>query len=158
MRRRTLLAAASAAGSVPLAGCPTPPWSEDPAQIDGVTVTFRRVYDGAIEGHDHGPRDVAALRPALDADPPRLSVVGVILDGARECYGATLREASLADDILELRIATVRTSDSAAGVCPDVGQTHPYSVAVSFRDAAVPERAVVRHGDETVLDELVATG
>ncbi|MFD1571087.1 hypothetical protein [Halorubrum laminariae] len=157
MRRRALLAAASAAAVVPIAGCPTPPWSEDLERIDGAKVTFRRTYDGEIGGYDHGPRDIAERSSALDADPPRLSVAGVILGGARECYGAALREASLAEGTLELRIATVNTSSSDTGGCPDVGQTHRYSVEIAFREATVPARVVVRHGDETVLDEPTAT-
>ena len=156
MRRRALLAAASAATVVPLAGCPTPPWSEDPAQVDGATLTLQRGYDGEIAGYDRGPRDIAELRRSLDDDPPRLGVVGVILDGARECYRATVREAKLDDGTLDLRMTTVYTGSDTGG-CPDVGQTHPYSLAIAFHETAVPNRAIVRHGDEMVLDEPVAT-
>lgn len=142
MRRRALLAAASAATVVPLAGCSTPPWSEDPTQVDGATLTLRQGYDGEIAGYDRGPRDIAELRRSLD--------------GARECYRIAVREAKLDDGTLDLRMTTVYTGSDTGG-CPDVGQTHPYSLAIAFHETAVPNRAIVRHGDEIVLDEPVAT-
>jgi len=40
-------------------------------------------------------------------------------------------------------------------VCWDIAQAHPYEIAVTFTEAAVPERVEVRHGDETVLNERV---
>jgi len=38
---------------------------------------------------------------------------------------------------------------------PDIGQTHPYDIAVEFTEAAVRNASKLRHGDETVLEEAV---
>jgi hypothetical protein len=157
MRRRALLAATTAAATVPLAGCPTPPWGEDPQAIDGAEVTFRREYDGEIADGEGSPEDAAELRRYLNADPPWLIVVGEFLDGARECYRVTLIEAGLDGDRLLLRLGTEDDPEWEGDACPDVAQTHPYSVEVAFREADSPDRVTVRHGDETVMDNEVVT-
>ncbi|TKX59372.1 hypothetical protein EXE44_02720 [Halorubrum sp. SS7] len=155
MRRRALLASAAAASTASLAGCPTPPWTDDPTEIDGAEVTFRREYDGEIDAPGSGGNDVAEVRRRLDEDPPRLVVAGSLLDGPRRCYRVTLFEAALDDGMLRLRLVSEDDPDSDVDRCSDVAEPHPYSVAVAFPEAPVPERVVVRHGDETVLEERV---
>ncbi|MBP1901091.1 hypothetical protein J2744_000749 [Halorubrum trapanicum] len=155
MRRRALLASAAAVGTASLAGCPTPPWSEDPTTVDGAEVTFRREYDGDRPGPDHGPVDAAELRRDLDAAPPRLVVAGRILDGARECYRPALIDAALDEGTLSLRVETRNDPEWEGNACPDVAQEHRYSVAVDFIEASVSDRVVVRHGDRAVLEESV---
>ena len=155
MRRRVFLASAAAVSTAPLAGCPTPPWSEDPRTIDGAEVTFRREYDGDLNDAERGGNDVAEVRRRLDEDPPRLVVAGSLLDGPRRCERVTLFEAALDDGALRLRIVSEDDPDSDVDVCSDVAEPHPYSVAVTFTEASVPDRVVVRHGEETVLDESV---
>mgnify|MGYP000323607646 CR=1 FL=1 len=155
MRRRALLASATAVGTASVAGCPTPPWSDDPVQIDGAEVTFRREYDGEIDGVEAEPHDIAEVRRHLDRDPPRLVVAGRLLDGSRRCYRVTLFEAALDDGALRLRIVSEDDPDWDGDVCSDIAEHHPYSVAVAFVEAAVPERVVVRHEDETILEESV---
>ncbi|MUW13900.1 hypothetical protein GJ633_03930 [Halorubrum sp. CBA1125] len=155
MRRRALLASAAAVSTASLAGCPTPPWGEVPENVDGADVTFHREYDGEPPGPDNGPMDAAELRRHLDEAPPRLVVAGWILDGARRCFRAALLEAALEEGILRLRIEAEAEPDWEGDGCPDVAQTHPYSVTVAFSEAPVPDRVGVRHGDETVLDETV---
>jgi hypothetical protein len=155
MRRRALLASATAVSTASLAGCPTPPWSDDPTEIDGADVTFRREYDGEIDGVESGGNDVAEVRRRLDEDPPRLVVAGSLLDGPRRCERVTMSEAAIDDGTLRLRIVSEDDPDWDGGVCPDVAEFHPYSVAVGFAEASVPERVVVRHEDETVLEESV---
>ncbi|MYL15437.1 hypothetical protein GLW36_02095 [Halorubrum terrestre] len=155
MRRRALLASAAAVSTASLAGCPTPPWSDDPTKIDGAEVTFRREYDGELDVTGSGGNDVAEVRRRLDEDPPRLVVAGSLLDGPRRCYRVTLFEAGLDDGMLRLRIVSEDDPDSDVDRCSDVDEPHPYSVAVAFAEASVPDRVVVRHEDETVLEERV---
>ncbi|OYR73090.1 hypothetical protein [Halorubrum ezzemoulense] len=132
MRRRALLASAAAVSTAALAGCPTPPWSDDPAEID-----------------------VAEVRRRLDEDTPRLVVAGSLLDGPRRCERVTLFEAALDDGTLRLRIISEDDPDSDVGRCSDIAEPHAHSVAVAFTETPVPERAVVQHGDETILEEPV---
>ena len=153
MRRRALLAAFAGGGTAALAGCPTPPWSEDPRAIDGAEVTFRRKYDGELDGPGSGGNDVAEVRRRLDADPPRLIVAGSLLDGPRRCERVSLFGAALDDGTLHLRIRSEDDPESDVDACSDVAEPHPYSVAVAFDEAPVPERVAVRHGEETVLEE-----
>lgn len=155
MRRRALLASVAALSTASLAGCPTPSRTDDPTAIDGAEVTFRREYDGDRPGPDHGPVDAAELRGDLDADPPGLVVAGRILEGARECYRPALIDAALDEGTLTLRVETRNDPEWEGDACPDVAQEHPYSVAVAFTEASVPNRAAVRHGDETTLEETV---
>ena len=155
MRRRALLASAAAVSTASLAGCPTPPWTDDPTKIDGAEVTFRREYDGELDVTGSGGNDVAEVRRRLDEDPLRLVVAGSLLDGPRRCYRVTLFEAALDDGTLRLRIRSEDDPDSEVDRCSDVAEPHPYSVAVAFADAPVPDRVVVRHGEETVLEERV---
>lgn len=152
MHRRALLAVAA---TVPLAGCPTPPWADDPETVDGADVTFRREHTDEFDPGDDGVHDAAVLDRALDEDPPRITVRGRLLAGARECYRVTLTETTLSDERLALRLTTEDDPDWDGGPCPDVGQAHPYEVVVAFASASVPQRVVVRHDDETVLDEPV---
>ena len=123
--------------------------------IDGVEVTFRREYDGEIVVPGSGGNDVAEVRRRLDEDPPRLVVAGSLLDGPRRCERVVLFEAALDDGTLRLRILSESDPDSDVDRCSDVAEPHPYSVAVAFVDAPVPDRVEVRHGDETVLEERV---
>jgi hypothetical protein len=155
MRRRALLATATAASTVPLAGCPVPPWGEIPENVDGAGVTLRREHTGEFEPYEASPNDAVILLRALDADPPRIAVRGRLLDGSRECYRVALVEAELADAALRLRLTTEDDPDYEESGCNDIGQDHPYEVAVAFDEAPVAERVEVRHGDETVLDERV---
>ena len=155
MRRRALLASAAVLSTASLAGCATPPWGEDPATIDGAEVTFRREYDGEIDVPGSGGNDVAEVRRRLDEDPPRLVVAGSLLDGPRRCERVAPFEAALDDGTLRLRIVSEDGPDSDVDRCSDVAEPHPYSVAVAFTEANVPGRVVVRHGDETVLEESV---
>ncbi|SFR31109.1 MULTISPECIES: hypothetical protein [Halorubrum] len=155
MRRRALLASAAAVSTASLAGCPTPPWTDDPTTIDGAELTFRREYDGDLDVTESGGNDVAELRRRLDEDPPRLVVAGSLLDSPRRCYRVTPFEAALDDGTLRLRIVSEDDPDSDVDRCSDVAEPHPYSVAVAFLEAPVPERVVVRHEDETVLEERV---
>ncbi|RLM66844.1 hypothetical protein DVK05_06315 [Halorubrum sp. Atlit-8R] len=154
MRRRALLASAAAASTASVAGCPTPPWTDDPTEIDGADVTFRREHDGEIDAPGGG-NDVAEVRRRLNEDPPRLVVAGSLLDGPRSCYRVTLFEAALDEGTLRLRIVAEDDPDSDVDRCSDVAEPHPYSVAVAFPETPVPERVVVRHGDEAVLEETV---
>ncbi|OYR56078.1 hypothetical protein [Halorubrum halodurans] len=158
MRRRALLAVAAASTTVPLAGCPTFPWGEVPETVDGAEVTVRREHTGEFDPGEPAYRDAAVLLRALDADPPRLTVRGQLLDGARECYRIDLVGADLTRSRLLIRLTTEDDLDWEGDACPDVGETHPYEVAVAFREAPVPDRVEVRHGDETVLEEAVETG
>lgn len=155
MRRRALLAVAATA---PLAGCPTPPWGEVPERVDGAEVSLRREHTGGFDPGVESPRDAAELHRALEADPPRLVVRGRLLDGARECYRVALVEADLTADRLLLRLTAEDDPDREGEACPDVGEVHPYEVDVAFVDAPVPDRIVVRHGDETVLDGRAVDG
>ncbi|WP_144796543.1 hypothetical protein [Halorubrum depositum] len=155
MRRRALLSTAAAVSTAPLAGCPVSPWGEIPETVDGAEVTLRREHTGEFEFEEPSPHDDAVLIRAVDADPPRLTVRGRLLDGSRECYQVDLIEATLDDDRLLLRLTTEDDPDWDGDPCSDIGQTHPYEVAVAFIEASVPERVEVRHGDETVLDEEV---
>jgi hypothetical protein len=158
MRRRALLAVTAASTTVPLAGCPTPPWGENPETVDGAEVTLRREHTGGFDPDEPPHRNAALLLRALEADPPRLTVRGRALDGARECYRVDLVEVDLARSRLLIRLTTEDDPDWEADACPDVAQTHPYEVAVAFTEAPVPDRVEVRHGDETVLEEAVTTG
>ncbi|WP_424015730.1 hypothetical protein ACOZ35_07315 [Halorubrum xinjiangense] len=155
MRRRALLASAAAVGTASLAGCPTPPWTDDPTAIDGAEVTFRREYDGDLDVTGSGGNDVAEVRRRLDEAPPRLVVAGSLLDGPRRCERVTLFEAAINEGMLRLRIVSEDDPDSDVDRCSDVAEPHPYSVDVAFADAPVPERVVVRHESETVLEETV---
>ncbi|MFC5279097.1 hypothetical protein ACFPM1_10065 [Halorubrum rubrum] len=158
MRRRALLAAAVAGATGPLAGCPTPPWGEIPEDVDGAEVTLRREHTGAFDPGDPAYRDAAVLLRALEADPPRLTVRGQVLAGARECYRVDLVEADLTRSRLLIRLTTEDDPDWEGDACPDVGEAHPYEVEIAFTAAPIPDRVEVRHGDETVLEEAVATG
>jgi hypothetical protein len=155
MRRRALLSTAAAAATLPLAGCPTPPWGEIPETADGAEVTLRREHTGEFESDEPSPWDAAVLLRALDAEPPRLTVRGRLLDGSRDCYRVDLIEAELSADRLLFRLTTEDDPDWDGGPCSDIGQTHPYEIAVAFTEAPVPDRVEVRHGDETVLEERV---
>jgi len=155
MRRRALLTATTAVSTASIAGCPTPPWSEDPVQIDGAEVTFRREHDGEIDGVEAESHDIAEVRRHLDQNPPRLVVADRLLDGSRRCYRVTLFEAALSDETFGLRIVSEDDPDWDGDGCSDVAEHHPYSVAVAVTEATVPERVVVRHEDETVLEESV---
>jgi len=155
MRRRALLASAAAVSTTSLAGCPTPPWGDDPTTIDGAEVSFRRDYDGDLDAIDGGPPDAAELARDLDGEPPRLSVSGRAIGGARDCNRVSLVEAVHSAERLSLRLTVEEDPSSTVRVCGDVAEPHPYEVALSFADAPVPERVVVRHGDETVLEANV---
>ena len=155
MHRRALLATATAASTASLAGCSVPPWGDDPESIDGAEVTLRREHTGEFRSAEPGPQDAAELHRALDADPPRITVRGRLLDGSRECYRVALVEAELADAALRLRLTTEDDPDYEESGCSDIGQDHPYEVDVEFDEAPIAERVEVRHGDETVLDERV---
>ena len=155
IRRRALLASAAAASTASLAGCPTPPWGETPENVDGAELTFRREHTGEFESDEPSPWDAAVLLRALDADPPGLTVRGRLLDGSRGCYRVDLIESDLTPDRLLFRLTTEGDPDWDEEVCPDIAQPHPYEIAVAFPEAPVPERVVVRHGDETVLEEEV---
>ncbi|GAB7008923.1 hypothetical protein [Halorubrum trueperi] len=155
MRRRALLSTAAAVTTVSLAGCPTPPWSEVPREIDGAEVTLRREHTGEFESDEPSPRDAAVLLRTLDADPPHVTVRGRLLDGARECYQVDLIEADLDAGRLLLRLTTEDDPDWDEERCSDIAEAHPYEIAVAFTEASIPERVEVRHGDETVLEERV---
>jgi hypothetical protein len=155
MRRRALLSTGIAVWTTSLAGCSVPPWGDDPATVDGAEVTLRREHTGTFRSAEPWPQDAAELHRVLDADPPRLTVRGRLLDGLRECYRVTLVEAELADAALRLRLTTEDDPDYEESGCNDIGQDHPYEVAFAFDEAPVAERVEVRHGDETVLDERV---
>ena len=155
MRRRALLTAAAASATVSLAGCQTPPWGDVPETADGAEVTLRREHTGEFESDEPSPNDAAVLLRALDADPPRVTVRGRLLDGSRDCYRVDLIEADLDADRLLLRLTTEDDPDWDEQGCSDVGEAHPYEVAVAFTEASVPERVEVRHGGETVLEESV---
>ena len=155
MRRRALLASAAAVSTASLAGCPTPPWTDAPTEIDGAELTFRREYDGDLDVTGSGGNDVAEVRRRLDEDPPWLVVAGSLLDGPRRCERVSLLEAALDDGTLRLRIVSEDDPESDVDVCSDVAEPHPYSVAVTFTEASVPERVVVRHETETVLEKSV---
>ena len=155
MRRRALLTAAIAVSTASIAGCSAPPWGEGPEEIDGATVTLRREHTGEFDSGEPTPSDAAVLLRALDADPPRVTVRGELLDGSRECYRVDLTEATLDADRLLLRLSTEDDPDWDEAGCPDIGEAHPYEVAVAFVEASVPERVEVRHGDETVIEEAV---
>jgi len=154
MRRRALLSTAAALTAL-LAGCPTPPWGEIPETADGAEVTLRREHTGEFEPREPSPWDAAVLIRAVDAEPPRLTVRGRLLDGSRDCYRVDLIEADLTPDRLLLRLTTEDDPDWDEGVCSDIAQPHPYEIAVTFAETPVPERVEVRHGDETVLEERV---
>jgi len=115
-----------AVSTASLAGCPTPLWG-----------------------------DSRNRRRRRGNPPPRVTVRGRLLDGSRDCYRVDLIEADLDADRLLLRLTTQDDPDWDGGPCSDIGQTHPYDIAVEFTEAAVPERVEVRHGDETVLEEAV---
>ncbi len=121
-------------------------------------MTLRREHAGGFDPEVGSPRDAAELHRALQADPPRLVVRGRLLDGARECYRVTLLEADLTPARLLLRLTTEDDPDWEGEACPDVGEAHPYEVDVAFVDAPVPDRIIVRHGDETVFDRTVLDG
>ena len=154
MRRRTLLSTAAVL-TVSLAGCPTPPWGEIPETADGAEVTLRREHTGEFEPGEPSPWDAAVLIRAVDAEPPRLTVRGRLLDGSRDCYRVDLIEADLTPDRLLLRLTTEDDPDWDEEVCSDIAQPHPYEIAVTFAEAPVPEHVEVRHGDETVSEERV---
>jgi len=110
----------------------------------------RRLSDPAVG------RDSRNRRRRRGNPPPRVTVRGRLLDGSRDCYRVDLIEADLDADRLLLRLTTQDDPDWDGGPCSDIGQTHPYDIAVvEFTEAAVPERVEVRHGDETVLEEAV---
>ncbi|KDS91949.1 hypothetical protein FK85_13690 [Halorubrum saccharovorum] len=155
MRRRALLSTAAAVSTASIAGCPTPPWGEIPETVDGAEVTFRREHTDEFEPDEPSFSDTPVLLRAVDADPPRVTVRGWLFGGSRDCYRVDLIEADLDADRLLLRLTTEDDPDWDGGPCSDIGQTHPYEIAVEFTEAAVPERVEVRHGDETVLDERV---
>ncbi|WP_144923155.1 hypothetical protein [Halorubrum salsamenti] len=155
MRRRALLATAAAASTASIAGCPTPPWGEIPERVDGAEVTLRREHTGEFEPDEASPNNAVILLRAVDAEPPRLTVRGRLLDGSRDCYRVDLIEADLDAGRLLFRLTTEDDPDWDGGPCSDIGETHPYEVAVAFTEASIPERVEVRHGDETVLDERV---
>ena len=155
MRRRALLATAAAVSTASLAGCPTPPWGEIPETADGAEVALRREHTGEFGPGEPSPWGAAVLLRALDADPPRLTVRGRLLDGSRDCYRVDLIEADLTPDRLLLRLTTEDDPDWDEGVCSDIAQPHPYEIAVTVAEAPVPERVEVRHDDETVLEERV---
>ncbi|RAW43999.1 hypothetical protein DQW50_16680 [Halorubrum sp. 48-1-W] len=154
MRRRALLAVAA---TVPLAGCPTPPWGDSPETAEGVEVTVRREHTGEFEPDGPGDLDAGELHRALDADPPRLTVRGRLLGGARECYRVDLVETDLTASrlLFRLTIGDDRPWDDVE--CPDVAELYPYEIAVTFSEATVPDRVEVRHDDEVVLEEPVTT-
>ncbi|OYR46059.1 hypothetical protein [Halorubrum sp. Ea8] len=155
MRRRALLATATAVSTAPLAGCPVPPWGEVPDTVDGAELTLRREHTGEFESDEPNPHDAAVLIRAVDADPPRLTVRGRLLDGSRECYRIELIEATLDADRLLVRLTAEYDPDWDEEACPDVAVAHPYEVIIEFAEAPVPERVEVRHSDETILDERV---
>ncbi|MEZ3163021.1 hypothetical protein ABNG03_01455 [Halorubrum sp. RMP-47] len=155
MRRRALLASATAVSTASLAGCPTPLWGDGPTMIDGAEVTFRREHTGEFGSDEPSPWGAAVLLRALDADPLRLTVRGRLLDGSRDCYRVDLIEADLTPDRLLFRLTTEDDPDWEEEVCPDIAQPHPYEIAVAFVEAAVPERVVVRHEGETILAEQI---
>ena len=153
MRRRALLAAFAGGGTAALAGCPTPPWSEDPRTIDGAEVTFRREHTEEFDPADSRSPDAAELRRDLDRDPPRLLIRGSVAGGVRDCYRVSLVDAEHSAERLSIGVAVEKRPFVRA--CNDAGEFHPYEVAVAFDEPPVPERVVVRHGDETVLEESV---
>jgi len=155
VRRRALLATATAVSTASLAGCPVPPWGEVPETVDGAEVTLRREHTGEFEPEEPSPWDAAVLLRAVDADPPRLTVRGRLLDGSRECYRVGLIEATLDADRLLLRLTDEDDPDWDEERCSDIAQPHPYEVTIEFVEAPVPDRVEVRHCDETVLGERV---
>lgn len=155
MRRRALLATVPAIATAPIAGCQTPPWGETPEEVDGAEVTLRRQHTGEFDSDEPGPSDAAVLLRALDADRPRLTVRGRLLDGSRDCYRVEVIEADLDTDRLLLRLTTEDDPDWDEQGCSDIAEAHPYEVVVAFAAASVPERVEVRHGDETVFEEPV---
>ena len=155
MRRRALLATTAAVSTAAIAGCSMSSWSERPESVDGAEVTLRREHTGEFESDEPSPRNEAVLFRAVDADPRRLTVRGRLLDGSRECYRVSLTAAELDADRLLLALTTEDDPDWDESGCSDIGQTHPYEVAVTFTEAPVPDSVEVRHDDEAVLDERV---
>jgi hypothetical protein len=152
VRRRALLAVAA---TVPLAGCPAPPWRDDPESVDGAEVILRREHTGTFDSDEPGHSDDAVLLRAVGADPPRVTVRGRLLDGSRDCYRVDLIEATLDADRLSCRLTTEDDPDWDESGCSDIAEPHPYEVVVRFIEAPVPETVDVRHGDETILEERV---
>jgi len=76
-----------------LAGCPAPPWDEVPEETDGAEVTVRREHTGEFDPGEPGPNDPALLLRAVDAEPPRVTVRGLLFAGSRDCYRVDLVEA-----------------------------------------------------------------
>ncbi|MFC7187400.1 hypothetical protein [Halorubrum yunnanense] len=119
-------------------------------------MTLRREHTGEFEPYEASPNDAVILLRAVDAEPPRVTVRGWLFGGSRDCYRVDPIEAALDADRLRLRLTTEDDPDWDGGPCSDIGQTHPYEVAVAFVEASVPERVEVRHGDETVFEERVS--
>ncbi|GAA0552458.1 hypothetical protein ABNG02_03610 [Halorubrum ejinorense] len=153
MRRRALLASAAAVSTAGLAGCPSPPWGEVPTTVDGAEVSFRREHTGEFDPADTRSLNTAALRRTLDRDPPRLLIRGSAAGGVQECYLVSLIDVRLSAERLSIGIAVEKRPFVRA--CNDAGELHPYEVAFAFTEATVPERVVVRHECETVLEESV---
>ena len=153
MRRRALLASAAAASTASLAGCPTPPWSDAAIQFDGAEVTFRREHTDEFDPADSDRLGGVELRPDLDREPPRLLIRGIAMGGVQECYRVSLADAERSAERLSIEVAVKQRPFISA--CNDAGEGHPYEIGVAFTEVSVPDRVVVRHGDETVLDTEV---
>ena len=154
MRRRALLATATAVSTASLAGCSAPSWGDRPGRIDGAEVTFRREHTGEFDPGESDTLDAVELRRDLDRGPSRLLIRGRAMGGDRDCFRISLVEATRSAERLSIAVA-VESSGLFPQTCGDIAESHPYEVAVAFTAASVPERVDVRHGDETVFDEAV---
>ncbi|SDF40853.1 hypothetical protein SAMN04488067_10496 [Halorubrum xinjiangense] len=150
MRRRALLASAAAVSTASLAGCPTPPWSDAAVQFDGAELTFRREHTGEFDPADSDRLGGVELRTEFDRAPPRLLIRGMAMGGVQECYRVNLVDVGRSAERLSIEVAVEQRPFISA--CNDAGEGHPYEVGVAFSEAPVPERVVVRHGEETVLE------
>ena len=75
------------------------------------------------------------------------------MGGVQECYRVSLVDAERSAERLSIEVAVEKRPFVRA--CNDAGQGHPYEVGVAFTETPAPNRVVVRHEDETVLDERV---
>ena len=150
MRRRALLASAAAVSTASLAGCPTPPWSDAAVRFDGAEVTFRREHTGQFDPADSDRLGGVELRTEFDREPPRLLIRGFAMGGVQECYQVSLIDAERSAERLSVEVAVEQRPFVSA--CNDAGEGHPYEVGISFTEAPVPNRVVVRHGGEPMLE------
>ena len=116
-------------------------------------MTFRREHTGAFGPADDAFLDAAELRRDLDADPDRLLIRGIAAGGVRECYRVSLVDVDRSVERLSIAVAVEQRP--FVRDCNDAGEGHPYEIVVAFPRTPVPERVVVRHGDEPVLEARV---